>query len=517
MADSSISGTVVRNTLSNYLRTVVAMISGLITFRLLYGYFGKEEFGFWALLWSLFGIGVIFDFGLGFAAQKRVAELAVSRSWMELSRILSTIISFYTIIAIILPLVIWASAHFWIGSIGIPEGRTAEFRLALGLFFAGVSLSFPLGVFPEILRGQQRIHIVNWLVILAVSVRLILVAVGVTQGWSFTAILVGAIATTLAPDFLAAFFAFQKLSGVKLSPRLVSFGTLREISRFSVFAYAGTVITLLLSRTDHLVITTTLGVGAIVLYQAGAKIAEMFRDFTRQLQDALSPAAASLHAGGDTRGLQGLVVEGTRWSSLLSTPLYLICSFHLEGLITMLTGDSALARETWLIGQILLFWYYTSILTHSVSRRVFMMTGHERRLTKLGFFEAAANIVLSIGLIIWTQSIVGVVIGSLLPTLWFGWRHYWPWMAKTAGESSLSFFQETVLPAWLAAIPVLVALVFIQIVVPSAAQTHWLTMLSAGASAGILSLIGIWNLALHDSERSKFSSAIRKRLPLPVS
>ena len=35
-------------------------------------------------------------------------------------------------------------------------------------------------------------------------------------------------------------------------------------------------------------------------------MAEMFRDMTRQLQEALSPAAASLHAGGNSSGINNL-------------------------------------------------------------------------------------------------------------------------------------------------------------------------------------------------------------------
>lgn len=64
-----------RTSLSSYLRTVVRLVLGLVTFRMLYGGLSKADFGFWPLLWSVFGYGVLVDFGLGFAAQKRVAEL----------------------------------------------------------------------------------------------------------------------------------------------------------------------------------------------------------------------------------------------------------------------------------------------------------------------------------------------------------------------------------------------------------------------------------------------------------
>ena len=64
------------NAISNYLRTFVGIVVGLVTFRLLYQALPRESFGFWSLLWSVFGYGILLDFGFGFAAQKRVAELS---------------------------------------------------------------------------------------------------------------------------------------------------------------------------------------------------------------------------------------------------------------------------------------------------------------------------------------------------------------------------------------------------------------------------------------------------------
>ena len=90
------------NALSNYLRTFVGIIVGLVTFRLLYQAMPRESFGFWSLLWSVFGYGILLDFGFGFAAQKRVAELSVSKDWEKLSSVLSTILFFYLGVAVVM-------------------------------------------------------------------------------------------------------------------------------------------------------------------------------------------------------------------------------------------------------------------------------------------------------------------------------------------------------------------------------------------------------------------------------
>ena len=149
------------NALSNYLRTLVGIVVGLLTFRLLYQHFNKESFGFWSLLWSVFGYGILLDFGFGFAAQKRVAELSVSKDWPQLSRVLSTILFFYLGVALLLAGAVTMGSHAIIRLFEVSPAHHDEFRVVLIVFFAAIGMAFPLGIFPEFLRGQQRISLAN--------------------------------------------------------------------------------------------------------------------------------------------------------------------------------------------------------------------------------------------------------------------------------------------------------------------------------------------------------------------
>jgi len=105
MSHAALKRSIIGNAMSNYLRTIVALTVGLITFRLLYQSMDKTEFGFWSLLWSVFGFGSMMDFGFGFAAQKRVAELSVHGQWQDLGKVLSSILGFYGLMAVVM----WSS------------------------------------------------------------------------------------------------------------------------------------------------------------------------------------------------------------------------------------------------------------------------------------------------------------------------------------------------------------------------------------------------------------------------
>ena len=90
MSIEELKRNILRNAASNYVCLALRLVLGLLMFRMLYRELTKEEFGFWALLWSVFGYGVLLDFGFGFTAQKRVAELSVHQEWGKLSQVLST-------------------------------------------------------------------------------------------------------------------------------------------------------------------------------------------------------------------------------------------------------------------------------------------------------------------------------------------------------------------------------------------------------------------------------------------
>ena len=69
-----------RNSISNYVTMGLKIVFGLLMFRMLFQNLTKEEFGFWSLLWSVFGYGILLDFGFGFTAQKRVARQTIDRA-----------------------------------------------------------------------------------------------------------------------------------------------------------------------------------------------------------------------------------------------------------------------------------------------------------------------------------------------------------------------------------------------------------------------------------------------------
>jgi O-antigen/teichoic acid export membrane protein len=228
------------------------------------------------------------------------------------------------------------------------------------------------------------------------------------------------VGTSILPNTVAAYFALRRLPGISLSPKWFEWRAVRAQMGFSITAYLITFSNMLMSKSDQLVISLTLGVAFVAIYQAGFKMGEMLGMFSVQLQQVLSPAAAAMHARGDESGLRNLLLRSSRLSFLLVTPAYLLSAVYLEPLIRLLTGMESVPRETWWIGQALLLAIYSSQITNSCSKRVLMMCGEEKKLLQISIAEAVANVVLSI-VLAYRMGVLGVAIGTMIPTMLVGW------------------------------------------------------------------------------------------------
>ena len=452
-----------RNTGTNYLRTILRLGSGLVLFRLTFEQLSTEAFGFYSLLWSLFGYTILLDFGLGFTAQKAVAEHEPGTDPAKLNQLITTIFWTFALVGVLLLVVFLGGREQFLAWTKVPTALHDEFGRAYAIFFVAMACAFPMGIFPEMLRGLQRIDLANWLSIGSTVINFGVLAWALLHDWSLSAIVAVSVITTVAPSAGAWFLAKPRIPGLSLHPRNYRLNVVKGVLSFSMVAYLITFTHLIMARTDQAVISFSIGVGFVALYQAGYKVSEMFGMFSVQMQDALTPAAAQLNIRKDEAGLRDLLVKSTSLTILITTPLYALCCAYLEPLVKLLTGLDALDRATFWVGQALLLATYSSLLTSSCSKRILMMCGWERRLLKVSLVDAAANLALSITLV-HQFGVLGVALGTLIPTVVVGWAWVVPLTARFAKTGVFAFFQECLRPVWLAllaGLAVLAALIFL--------------------------------------------------------
>src|SRR5258708_339026 len=121
-----------------------------------------------------------------------------------------------------------------------------------------MGMAFPLGIFPEILRGQQRISLTNYILLSGFLLSFTLVVIALWQHWGLSALFIITLGCSILADLVCGFFAFRQMPEVKIRPAHFSRAMIHDTLRFSVFAYVTTVSNMILTRTDQLVISTVL-------------------------------------------------------------------------------------------------------------------------------------------------------------------------------------------------------------------------------------------------------------------
>jgi len=440
----------VRNALSSYASTFCSLVLGLFMFRYLFGSWNEAEFGFWALMWALFGFGVVLDLGLGISVQKTIAEEAATGDTATMNRVVSTVFWTFALMAAGIFLAGLIVREPLLAMLRVPAEDLAEISRAFLFFAAGLTLLFPFGIFAEMLQGIQRLDLTNWIRAGTAIGNFVAVGGAVALGFRFSDVILVAMGMAIVPGLLSAWFSFRHIRGLSLHPRHFHWRQMKSQLRFSLSAYFVTVSDRVIQQSDRLIVGTFLGVGSVALYQSAVKIGEMLRFAALHIEEMLSPAASHLRACEDTEGLRDLLLRGSRFNFVFVTPLYLMAAVYLDPLIRLLTGLDVLPRETWWIGQLLLFAIYNAQISINCARSVLVMSGHEKSLFRICLLQALANVALSIALV-GGYGTLGVAAGTVASSVLFGWFVIVPTVLRTLaiglGEY-LGFHFRGVLPGF---------------------------------------------------------------------
>jgi O-antigen/teichoic acid export membrane protein len=425
-------------TITSYVHMGLRMVTGLLIFRTMFGTWSPEEFGFWAFLWSVLAFGILLDFGLGMTIQKTVASRAANDDIEGINRVLSTVFwTFAGVGGIILVLSLLFKPLLF-QAINVPPDLADRFTPAYFYFFISIALSFPLGIYGEVLAGIQRVDVFNIIQILSTTANTVCVLTLLYMDAGVESVMMAACAVLLTANFASAVCAHRFTPGLNIHPRLFNFSEVGNRIRFSITAYLVVFSGIVLTKTDQAVIAGVLGLGSVTLYQAAAKVSEILNMLATQSENLISPAAANLHARGNRRGLIDLLLKNSRFLFTITTPCYVLAAFFLKDLICLLTGEETLPEGAYTTGQFLLLAIYIGTITSSCGRRVMVMCGMEDILLKFSLTQAGVNLILSVFLAkVW--GVPGIAAATLITSTIFGIGVFLPTLKRFSEISATEY------------------------------------------------------------------------------
>lgn len=424
--------------ITSYVQMGLRMVTGLIIFRTMFSAWSSEEFGFWAFLWSVLAFGILLDFGLGMTIQKTVASRREQDDIEGVNRVLSTVFWSFAGVGFLILLLAWLFRPMLFQAIDVPLDLADRFTPAYFYFFISIAISFPFGIYGEVLAGIQRVDVFNIIQILSTIANTICVLSLLFIDAGVETVMLGACSILVAVSLVSAVCAHKLAPGLSIHPRFFTLSEVSDRIKFSITAYLVVFSGIVLTKTDQAVIAGVLGIGAVALYQAAAKVSEILHMLATQSENLISPAAANLHSRGNRKALIDLLLKNSRFLFTITTPCYILAALFLNDLIFLLTAQETVPEETLITGQLLLLAIYIGTVTSSCGRRVMVMCGMENLLLKFSLTQAGTNLVLSVIFAnIW--GVPGVAGATLVTSSLFGLGLFLPTLKRFAEISTLEY------------------------------------------------------------------------------
>ncbi len=411
-----VSKLIQKNTITNYILVFIRILQGILVTRWMIVYLGQEFYGFWGLLWTVFMYVLVLDFGFSKAAQKCTAEGVQNVDVNRYSRIVSAVFTMQWIMSLVIVLVSVLAAVYIVPLTHL-ENASAEkvtyLRQVLLVFSLGIAVTFPTGMFPEILVGLKNIYLRNYVLIAGKVLELTGIYALFKSGGSLLAL---TCFTTILNFSLNMFmFGMIKKQIPLFKLRLCKdWATLKELFDFSLFTYLYTIGSLLIHKTDRLVLSYFSGLDAAGIYQWGTRVPDIVQSMTSQYQENVAPFTAGLIKNNELEVLRNIILTGLRFAAWMISGAVGILLVAMPEVSILLFGQ--VTEQVIMVGRIMLLCAFFEVAFRSFGVKIMMMSGRHRLLCILGWAEAIANLSLSILLVI-KIGLPGVLYGTLIPSV----------------------------------------------------------------------------------------------------
>ncbi|MBO7742048.1 MAG: hypothetical protein J6S21_05785, partial [Victivallales bacterium] len=300
-----------KNTLTNYFSMFVRLFQGILVTRWLITQLGQAQYGLWVMLWSFFSYALLLDLGFGVAAQKVTATELYKQDIDKYNHTVSSIFFSHVSIALLILPLTFVGMYYVRQLFHLPADATAEYisfcRQSLLLSGLAATVVFPLGVFPEILVGLQKLYLRNYIIIISKIVELVGVITifalgeGLFKLLLFVMFIMGM--TQLA--MLAA--VWKSIPGFRLK---FTFDreVFKSIFHFSSAVYIISIGRMIWERGMFLLISIFCGLSPVGVFQLGSRIPFLIQQISLPYVENISPISALLHSRKRTMHLAQILM-----------------------------------------------------------------------------------------------------------------------------------------------------------------------------------------------------------------
>jgi O-antigen/teichoic acid export membrane protein len=462
---------------------------------------GTSGYALWTLMGAVASYGCLLDFGIGGAVVKYVAEY-VARGDRHSARVTIGSASLLSLAMAAATLLISTAAALLLPSLldlSPAEHVVAEAAIALTGFDVAITIAFSPTV--SVLRGLQRYELYNGVQIMGALVQAVITVVVLEAGGSVRGLIASNILVTVTMRMTSIALLRRVAPDLIVGIRSAQRAAVRRLAAYCYSAFTIDVAGRLYNKTDEFVIAAFQPLSAVTPYALARRLGEVTSLVATQFAKAVMPLASELEATDRTQKLRKLYIVASRAALGIATPVALVASICGHSILTLWVGPSY-AGYSPLVAVLAL----ASLINTSQWPASEVLQGITRhRIVAWTWFAAGlANITLSI-LLLPMFGLVGVALGTLIPTIVSALFVVMPFANRTLNVSWKTALNEIWLPAMAPAVPAAILLAALERHIDPAGTP---ALAGLSAAAGAVYLAGYLSMPAATAERALLSDVV---------
>ena len=453
---------VVLSSLSNYMGKFINLISWFILAPFMLSQLGDRIYGLWALVGSVTAYGFLLNLGITDAVTKYVAEYRAKGEIEQARSIIATGLLLNTGLGLLLIFVSVLLAPLFPNLFNVTAAEESTATWLFLLAGIGVGLAIPCGIATAVLRGLQRFDLINMsgviatLLTLGATVIVLLSYVGVI-GLAIVGILV-----TVFVQILNIWLIYRIAPELRFGWHSGSRTHVRTLASYSSALFVMNLGGYLESRSDEIVIGGFLPVAAVTPYNLARRLSGLPQALTEQFLALLLPMASEIHAKEHWEQLRSLYIISTRVALAIFLPIALILVIFAKYILTLWIG-APYAQYSYLV----LILVTASLIDTIQWPAGFVLQGMAKHhpLAIMTVASGVVNLTISI-LLVGRWNLMGVAIGTLIPTTIVCIGFVTPYAMRTIGVGVKEMYARVLLPALLPSIPMAVGMIVLKGAIP---------------------------------------------------
>lgn len=394
----------------------VRLFQGILVTRWLISHLGQAQYGLWVMLWSFFSYALLLDLGFGVAAQKVTATELYKKDIEKYNRTISSIFFSHVSMALLILPLTFIGMYYIRELFHLPVDATEEYiyfcREALLLSGLAATIVFPLGVFPEILAGLQKLYLRNYIVIVSKLLELAGVIFIFAMGWGLFKLLVFVMLVMGATQLAMLVGVFKSIPKFRIRLALDK-EVFKGIFHFSVSVYLISIGRMVWERGMFLLISIFCGLAPVGVFQLGSRVPMLIQQVAMPYVENISPISALLHSRKRNSHLAQILMRAIRWVNFFAAGATVMVMIYAPRIIIFLFNVDS--PEAAFICRLMVLFVYFLLVLRMIPEKFLTMAEEHAFLAKVQCFESLFFIVIAI-IGLWIVPQVLIVVFAMIVT-----------------------------------------------------------------------------------------------------